>query len=247
MSESSLGTGVKIIKKTYKVGLLPASSTNATLTSSSNASTDELHKTVIENESVSNVESAQTEVASMALTAEQKEALIEKMETRKHKIKTEYRETNDPELKRQYHEVCELLARVKECDAIDKMQDNIQDGTKLASDFRKKYKELAVTDFNRIIDLTASKAERKPDITTETWQKGRTVVFKDKVYRPPPQEKLEKFQQKMTLKPMPTELKRNMESNMEGNLRAANIRKHQPELIKYKHYDPMDFQGLNAY
>jgi hypothetical protein len=201
-----------------------------------------MHKVIIEDDAP-----VAPAVATMSLTAEQKEALIEKMETKKHKIKTEYRETNDQELKRQYYEVCDLLAKIKECDAIDKMQDNIKDGTQLQSEFRQKFKELAVTDFNRIIDLTASKGERKPDISTEAWLKGRTVVFKDKVYRPPPEEKLERFRQKMQLKPMPSDMRRHMEASMDGNLKAAGIRKHNPDALKCKQYDPMEFTGLQTF
>jgi len=222
--------GVKIIKKSYRSS------------SALSKPEDEMHKVIIEDDAP-----VAPAVATMSLTAEQKEALIEKMETKKHKIKTEYRETNDQELKRQYYEVCDLLAKIKECDAIDKMQDNIKDGTQLQSEFRQKFKELAVTDFNRIIDLTASKGERKPDISTEAWLKGRTVVFKDKVYRPPPEEKLERFRQKMQLKPMPSDMRRHMEASMDGNLKAAGIRKHNPDALKCKQYDPMEFTGLQTF
>ena len=241
-SELTLNTGVKIIKKSYKVGLTPSAS--PTNTSPSSSPTQKENDMYIEDSVPASVP---TEDATMALTAEQKEALIEKMETKKHKIKVEYRETNNQELKRQYQEVCELLARIKECDAIDKMQTNIQDGQQLTSEFKRKFKQLAVTDFNRIIDLTGSKEGRKPDITTETWLKGRTVVFKDKVYRPPPEDKLEKFKSKMMLKPMPTDLKKTLDEKLSGNMEVANIRKNRPDLVKCKQYNPINFSGLNHY
>jgi hypothetical protein len=251
--ELTLNTGVKIIKKSYKVGQLSSGSASGSTSTSGSASTSASPRQTSPTEDIHDV-SPTTETAStdpvddaMALTAEQKEALIEKMETKKHKIKTEYRETNNQDLKSQYKEVCALLARIKECDAIDKIHDNIEDGKQLTSDFKRKFKKLAVTDFNRIIDLTGSKEGRKPDISTETWLKGRTVVFKDKVYRPPPEEKLEKFKSKMTLKPMPTEFRNAMESNRNGNLEVAHVRTNKPELIKYKQYDPLSFSGLNIY
>ena len=240
-SELTLTTpGVKIIKKAYKAGHLSGPTSPSPIK-------DVLHETIIATDKSSSSVPQAEDVASMALTAEQKEALIEKMETKKHKIKVEYRETNNQELKREYNEVCALLARVKECDAIDKMQVNISDGQQLTSEFKRKFKQLAVTDFNRIIDLTGSREGRKPDITTETWFKGRTVVFKDKVYRPPPDEKLEKFKQKMQLKPLPSDLRKTIDSNLNGNLEAANIRKNKPDLIKYKQYNPMEFSGLTTY
>jgi hypothetical protein len=182
----------------------------------------------------------------MSLTAAQKDDLIEKMETRKHKLKLAYRDAHDPDIKRQYGEVCELLAKVKECDAVDKMQNNITDSSKLTQEFRRKYKQLAVSDFNRIIDLTGSKEGRKPDIATETWLKGRTVVFKDKVYRPPPEDKFEKFKQKMCLKAMPSDIKKTIDKTVQGNLEAVEAHR-RPDTIKYKHYNPLDFNGLSTY
>lgn len=182
----------------------------------------------------------------MSLTSAQKDDLIEKMETRKHKLKLSYREVRDPETKRQFAEVCELLAKVKECDAIDKIQTNITNNAQLTQEFRRKFKQLAVTDFNRIIDLTGSKEGRKPDITTETWLKGRTVVFKDKVYRPPPEDKLEKFKQKMSLKPMPSDLKKKIDATIQGNLETAVVRS-KPDALKCEKYNPLDFKGLTIY
>ncbi len=252
--ELTLNTGVKIIKKSYKVGQLASNSAStSTSNSTSNSTSTSTPPSPTPAEDIHNVmSSTDTETSTqvddaMALTSEQKEALIEKMETKKHKIKTEYRETNNQELKSQYKEVCALLARIKECDAIDKIHDNIEEGKQLTSEFKRKFKKLAVIDFNRIIDLTGSKEGRKPDITTETWLKGRTIVFKDKVYRPPPEEKLEKFKSKMALKPMPTDLRNAMEINRNGNLEVAHVRTNRPELIKYKQYDPLSFSGLNTY
>ena len=179
----------------------------------------------------------------MALTSEQKESLIEKLETKKHKLKVQYKENKDKKIYDEYYEVCALLASVKECDAVDKVKINLNESEKVSTDFRKKFKELAISDFNRIIDLSGSKDTNKPDVSTETWFRGRTVVFKDKVYRPPPEDKLDKFKQKMCLKKMPSDLQKKMMSNMDGNLNAAHIYIHKPDLIKCKKYDPLDYKG----
>jgi len=255
-----MSTGIKIIKKSYKQGSLSSASASdagstaqaSTLTSNSNSPsnspspspspTPTLYTEVINTNSKEDTSSDTV----MSLTAAQKDDLIEKMETRKHKLKLAYRDAHDPDIKRQYGEVCELLAKVKECDAVDKMQNNITDSSKLTQEFRRKYKQLAVSDFNRIIDLTGSKEGRKPDIATETWLKGRTVVFKDKVYRPPPEDKLDKFKQKMCLKAMPSEIKKTIDKTVQGNLEAVEAHR-RPDTIKYKHYNPLDFNGLSTY
>ena len=255
---SSKPTGIKIIKKSYKQnGASSSSSLTSSASSSLSAPSDTIDTSLtltLAEDTTGNTtaddprspdDSDSTDKV-MSLTAAQKGDLIEKMETRKHKLKLAYREARDPEIKRQFAEVCELLAKVKECDAIDKMQTNITDNTQLTQEFRRKVKQLAVTDFNRIIDLTGSKDGRKPDVTTETWLKGRTVVFKDKVYRPPPEDKLEKFKQKMCLKPMPSDLKKKIDTTVQGNLETAAVRS-KPEALKYKTYNPLEFSGLTPY
>lgn len=232
---------ITIIKKSYKQGSL--SSASASDAGSKSGSTSPTLYTEVINTNAK--EDTQSDTV-MSLTAAQKDDLIEKMETRKHKLKLAYRDAHDPDIKRQYGEVCELLAKVKECDAVDKMQNNITDSSKLTQEFRRKFKQLAVSDFNRIIDLTGSKEGRKPDIATETWLKGRTVVFKDKVYRPPPEDKLEKFKQKMCLKAMPSDIKKTIDKTVQGNLEAVEAHR-RPDTIKYKHYNPLDFNGLSTY
>jgi hypothetical protein len=235
MSEITLP--IKIIKKSYRAG---------SLSSPVEPIAQEPLQAAVAVTATEEVPDVEPEAA-MSLTHEQKEALIEKMETKKYKLKQSYRETRDPELEQQYREVKELLARLKECDAVDKIKENITAGSAITSEFRKRIKQLAVSDFNRIIDLTGSKEGRKPDIATETWLKGRTVVFKDKGYRPPPEEKVERFTQKMQLKPMPSDIKKMLESSISGNLQAAGVKQYNPEAVKYKKYDPLEYQGLSTY
>ncbi len=251
-----MSTGIKIIKKSYKQGSLsslnsappsPPSSTPSSTPSLTPSDTPSPPSPTLYTEVINSEKDEAPGDAVMSLTAAQKDDLIEKMETRKHKLKLAYREAHDPDIKRQYGEVCELLAKVKECDAVDKMQNNITDSSKLTQEFRRKFKQLAVSDFNRIIDLTGSKDGRKPDIATETWLKGRTVVFKDKVYRPPPEDKLERFKQKMCLKPMPSEIKKTIDKTMLGNLEAVEAHRSRPDMIKYKQYNPLEFNGLTTY
>jgi hypothetical protein len=251
MSELTLpSTGIKIIKKSYRAGSLRSpdapSSPEPAPEQETNTEKRQLQDAAF---AVSGEAEDTTTVAeqAMSLTHEQKEDLIEKMETKKYKLKMAYRESRDPEIERQYREVKELLAKVKECDAVDRMKENITAGSTLASEFKKKIKQLAVSDFNRIIDLTGSKEGRKPDIATETWLKGRTVVFKDKGYRPPPEDKVERFTQKMQLKQMPSDIKKMLDQSISGNLQAAGVKQYNPDALKYKKYNPLEFQGLSAF
>ena len=184
---------------------------------------------------------------SISLSQEQKEELIEKLETKKFNLKKEYQESANATTKAEYREVSELLAKLKETDAVEKVQINILDIDKVSSQFRQTTKELAVTDFNRIIDLTGSKDGRKPDIATETWHRSKTVVFKDKVYRPAPEEKKEKFLSKMQLKPMPSELKKSLDKRIDGTLTVLKMHETDAKVKEYKKYDPFNYDGLTEY
>jgi len=181
-----MSTGIKIIKKSYKESTLVEKPPTEKPLDSPNA---KIQDYVINNSD------------DILLSSEQKEDLIDKLETKKHQLK----QLSDKQ--EEYKEVCSLLAKVKECDAIDKIKETSEKSEELDKDFKNRFKKLEVTDFNKIIDLTGSKEGRKPDISTETWIRGKTVVFKNRSYIEPPEDKKDKFSQKMKLKPMPTELK----------------------------------------
>jgi hypothetical protein len=191
----------------------------------------------------------------MSLTAEQKDGIIDKLETKKHKLKKAYKNAlslNNTEeidaLKEPLKEINRLLAEVKLCDAVDKVQKNKDETDKISNDFLKKHKKLAKSDFKKIIDLTAPKEDRKPDISTEQiWYRSKDVIFKNKTYRDAPEEKLQKFENKMKLKKMPKYLKKDLQDRTDNNTKAINIHHNHGEKLKYRQYDPLSFNGLNIY
>lgn len=209
----------------------------------------EKHKSLVQKKLESS-DSSESE-NDIILDSEQQEALIEKLETKKHRLKVEYRTEADKsrkvQLKEQYEEVTRLLASVKECDAWDKVYKNKQRNDALMTEFKARYKRLPKTDFNKIIDLTAPKGERKPDISTDIWNKSKTVVFKGKTYREAPLEKKKKFQHKMQLRPMPKEFRDDLQKRQEKNCQAYHIRNADPNALKSKKYDPFNYQGLSSW
>lgn len=186
----------------------------------------------------------------IGLSPEQKEELIDKLETRKHKLKKSYKmaiaqNLDAQHIKEQLKETVRLLSAVKECDAIDKLNKNIQEANNLDKHIKKNTKKLAISDFNKIIDLTAPKSERDPDISTEQiWNRSKTVIFKNKTYRPAPAHKLEKFQNKMKLKSMPKHLKKDLQRRTNNNTNAINMYGDKVN-TQYKEYDPLTHNGIN--
>ena len=189
----------------------------------------------------------------ISLSAEEKDDLIDKLETQKYNLKKRYKEAEPDSptqsmLKAQIKEVTRLLGKVKECDVEDKAKHNLDDKSALEAEFKRKIKRLALRDFNRIIDLTAPKGEREPDICTEQiWRRSKEVVFKGKSYKPLDPEKYQKFKDKLKPKPMPEHLRKGITENMDGNLQGFHVHKNHSEALKYKKYDPLTYQGLTYY
>lgn len=189
----------------------------------------------------------------MTLSSEQKEYLIDQLESKKFKIKKQYHEASDSNIKQklkgEYEEIRRLLANVKECDAWDKINKNKTDSKQLRDEFKKRYKRLAINDFNKIIDLTAPKEDRKPDISTEQiWHRSKNVVFKGKTYRQASDDKIKKFNNKMKLKSMPSGLKKDINKRLDGNLNAYHLHNtNNAAVTQYHRYDPFNYQGTYIY
>jgi hypothetical protein len=189
----------------------------------------------------------------ITLSSEQKEDLIDKLESKKHNIQKIHKKAlssgdNTDDLETELKKISSLLAKVKECDAISKIDSNMQDSSKLEKEFKSRNKKLAMTDFNKIIDLTAPKEDRQPDISTEQiWNRSKTVIFKGKTYRPPPDDKHQRFINKMKLKPMPKQYRKDIKNRTEHNTEVINIRQNRQDMIQYRRYDPLNYNGLNSY
>jgi len=206
-----------------------------------------------EDEDEDEVENADEDDGFMTLNEEQKEALMDKLEDKKYHLKMQYKkatsDTQKKEVKKEYEEVSRLLANVKECDAWDRINHNKKDNKKLRAEFKKKYKRLRINDFQKIIDLTAPKKDRKPDESTERiWHRSKEVIFKGKKYRKAPQEKQDKFKKKMALKPLPKNIKKDMSKRKEGNINAYHLHSNNPQAIHgYQRYDPLNYRGNYVY
>ena len=191
----------------------------------------------------------------VSLTSEQKEELIDKLESKKHSIQKSHKKalssgdsSNIKQLEQELKSTSILLAKVKECDAITKIDINIENSSKVEKEFKSKNKKLALSDFNKIIDLTAPKEEREPDISTEQiWNRSKTVIFKGKTYRPPPDDKHQRFINKMKLKPMPKQFRKDIKNRTDNNTEVINIRQNKQHMIQYRKYDPLNYNGLNTY
>jgi hypothetical protein len=189
----------------------------------------------------------------ISLQPQQKEDLIDKLETKKFKLKKAYKTElaaghNIDSIKAQLKEVCRLLAVVKKCDAIDKINHLKGEANTLASELEKKYTKLAIKDFNMIIDLTAPREERQPDISTEQiWNRSKNVIFKNKTYRSAATDKKDKFRSKMKLKTMPKDIRNKLHERTDDTVNNINVHQNHPNLLKYQTYDPISFNGLNIY
>jgi hypothetical protein len=187
------------------------------------------------------------------LTPEKKEEYTDKLETKKHELKKAYKKRlsqgkDVSGLKSQLKEASRLLSEIKKCDAVTDIALNVEDKEKLEKDFEKKYKKLSMTDFDKFINLTAPKDERKPDISTEQiWHRSKDVIFKNKTYRDAPVEKAKKFTNKMKLKAMPKHIKKDLRKRTHNNTRAINMHTNQKDKLSYQQYDPLTFNGLNIY
>ena len=188
----------------------------------------------------------------MMLCKEEKYSLMEQLEDRKHALKSAYKNSKDPHkkknIKKEYEDASRLLSVVKECDVMEKVNLNKKDCQKIRDDFKKKFKKLKITDFQKIIDLTGSKEDIKPDESTSLWDRSKKVVFKTKKYRDPSQEKFDKFKKKMQLKPMPKNIRKTINNQRDGNLNAVHYHNNMgSELHGYSKYDPFNNKGNYVY
>ncbi len=183
----------------------------------------------------------------VSLTPEEKEKLIDNLETKKYELKKRYKD-GDGTVKAQLREVCRLLGNVKQCDVDEKVDINIQNKLAIEKDFKKKESKLklSLSDFRKIINLMAPKEDREPDITTEQWRSSKEL-FKGKTYREASSEKQEKFKEKLKPKKMNERVKKDVIKRVDGNLKNIHVHTNKQEVLSYQKYDPLNFTGLYIY
>ena len=191
----------------------------------------------------------------VTLSQEELEEQIDNLELRKYKLKKQYRTIKDEgkedkALKAQLKEVCRLLGKFKRIDIGRGVDENVRDKKRIENEFKRKEKKykLPLSDFKKVIDLTAPKEEREPEESTERiWHRSKSVVFKNKTYRPAKPEKLEKFKKKMKLKTMSPRMKKKLDKQKDGNLNSINLHHNNSQILNYQQYDPTNFKGLYLY
>lgn len=185
----------------------------------------------------------------ISLTSDQKEDLLDKLETRRYKLRKILDDCKSSserkKVQEQIDEIKELLAKVKCCDINDKTRKNLKHKEQLSAEFKTKHKKLELSVFQRIIDLTASKEEREPDISTTMWQKQREIGMK-KSYRHAPKDKRDKFEEKMQLKPLPDRMKKDLKDRIKNNITKFGAHEYHQKIFAYGKYDPHNYNGLTV-
>jgi hypothetical protein len=169
------------------------------------------------------------------LSQEEKEDLIDKLETKKY----EYSKS-----KTDATEIEKLLSTLKTQDVNLKIDADKLNRNALEQNFRREKTVLRLSDFNRIVDLTAPKAERAPDITTTLWKQQKSST-QDRAYRKDYDgESVRKFRAKMLCKPMTPQMKQELKTRQDNNVLKLDIHANRKELVAVKQYDPLTYTGL---
>lgn len=173
----------------------------------------------------------------VTLSQEQKEELLDKLETKKYELEQERR--YKPDVSQQdYDDVKRLIALLKTCTNQERISINVTNKKQIESNF---VRTITSNEFARIIDLTAPKAEREPDINTSIWDKSKNAVFKNSKYSQATDDKLKKFQDRLRPKPMPSQLQEDLKSKIDQNLLSTK------NSAGYGVYDPFTHKGINAF
>jgi hypothetical protein len=179
----------------------------------------------------------------VTLSDEQTEDLIEKLETKKYElIRKGATDTDD------MREVVRLLSEIKKTDVSVRIDNNVTHKSHIETEFKQTKKEMLITDFQKIIDLTAPKEEREPDVTTTIW-KTQKEVGKSRNYKSAEEERIANFQKKMKHKKMPEQLEQAINNVITDNLTGVALREKNQDVFKYKKYDPFQHEqnGLSPF
>lgn len=190
-----------------------------------------------------NMVKIQTSAEVIQLSDEQADDLIDKLETKRYEL-TKAGKSDSADMT----EVNRLLSEIKKTDASTKVVNNLSNKSLVESEFKKSKKEMLLRDFQKIIDLTAPKEEREPDVTTTIWKTQRELS-KGRTYKSAEAERIENFQKKMKHKRMPEQLEQAIDNLITDNLTGIALREKNADHFKYKKYDPFKHEqnGLSAY
>ena len=142
-----------------------------------------------------------------------------------------------------------VLAEIKKIDAEMKISKTESQKTKLIDEFKKRYKKMSDSDFNKRIDLTAPKKDRAPEIGVALWKKSKDVIFKDNTYKNSTQAQTSAFNMAFKRKKihMDDDLKNKINNSIDDTFTKMAIIKYEPERLKYQVYNPASYRGLSYY
>ena len=109
---------------------------------------------------------------------------------------------------------------------------------KIIEDFKKKYKKMSNNDFMKKIDLTAPKADRKPEAGVVLWINSKETIYKDPSYKKYTtiQEKNFKNNLKKKKIPMNDEIK----EKLDNKRNSIALHTYNPDFFKCRKYDPFN-------
>lgn len=190
-----------------------------------------------------NMVKIQTSAEVIELSDEQADDLIDKLETKRYEL-SKAGKGDSPDMA----EVVRLLSEVKKTDVTTKIGQNLNHKSAVETEFKQSKKEMLLRDFQKIIDLTAPKEEREPDVTTTIWKTQRELG-KDRTYKSAEAERIANFQKKMKHKRMPEQLEQAIDNLITDNLTGIALRDKNADHFKYKKYDPFQHEqnGLSPY
>jgi len=173
------------------------------------------------------------------LSADEKEDLIDKLETKKYEFFKKGLNSSN----REVQEILSLLSVLKKGTVENLLNTNLENRVALDRTSRT---VIPLSDFNRVVDLTAPKADREPDIPTSIWR-GQKDSAKDRVYRKDyDSEGVRKFQKKMQCKPMTDQMRQELSGRRNDNLVKMDVHTNKKDLIAVKTYNPLTFTGLDT-
>jgi hypothetical protein len=191
---------------------------------------------------ISNMGLTEIQGLNKVLSYEEKEDLIDKLETKKY----EFMKKGLNSTHREVDEILKLLSSLKKNDVSGKIEQNVADRGRIDSEFRKEKTELKLSDFNRMVDLTAPKGEREPDVTTAVWSTGKKTATKT-YSRDVDAERIRKFQKKMQSKPMTPQMVQELSGRLSENMVKYDIHNNKTATLAVKTYDPKTFTGLSNF
>lgn len=168
---------------------------------------------------------------------EDREALIEQLETLKFRFNEKYKETKDKAFKTRLNDVSEFLATVKEVDAKMKCEDDIKQRKKIIRKFHKTVKKMEDKTFMKIIRIIPIGEDTKNEVTTVTRSNGKKL-YKNAKYRQAPERHEKKIKRLLKVtQEMPEEFVEQLKDRHASVYLEQKIRSTDKHFYDYQRYD----------